>query len=122
MKMYLKINGTDILPYLVQGGLKWSRNDLESPDAGRTLDGKMWRGRVATKIRLDLTFKELPTDQLHRVLKLLQPEFVTAEYYDPLLGNRSVQMYSNNISAALGTVYDQERQLWQGFSAPLIER
>ena len=120
--MYLTINGTDIMQYLDGNGLKWSRNDLESPDAGRTMDGKMWRGRVATKIRLDLTFKPMKHAEIHKVLNLLQPEFVTVAYIDPLKGERSVQMYSNNISSTLRTAYNKNTGLWDGFTAPLIER
>ena len=53
--MTFKINNVDFSKYVASGGLKWSRNDIDSPNTGRTLDGLMHRGRVATKIRLDIT-------------------------------------------------------------------
>nr|DAT70870.1 MAG TPA: hypothetical protein [Caudoviricetes sp.] len=47
--MVFKINGTDITPYIANGGLQYTRNDLDGPNAGRALDGTMYRDRVATK-------------------------------------------------------------------------
>lgn len=120
--MYIRVNGMDIMPYLDENGFKWSRNDLDSSDAGRTLDGIMHRGRITTKARLDLTFKPLPEEQMHTVMQLLYPEYVTVEYSDPLFGERSARMYSNNINTTLRVSYNARKGLWNSFSAPLIER
>lgn len=120
--MYLRINGTDIMPYLIEDGLEWSRNDLDSSDAGRTMDGVMHRGRIATKIKLNITIKPLETEALSVILNLLQPEFFTVEYLDPLFGARSVRMYSNNITAKLRCRYNAESGKWDSFSVPLVER
>ena len=43
--MVFKINGTDITPYIANGGLQYTRNDLDGPNAGRALDGTMYRDR-----------------------------------------------------------------------------
>ena len=33
------VNGVSLLNYIAEDGIKWTRIDVESPDAGRTLDG-----------------------------------------------------------------------------------
>ena len=57
--MILTVNDVDMIPFIAYQGLKWTRNDIDSPNSGRTLDGLMHRGRVATKIRLDITCRPL---------------------------------------------------------------
>lgn len=49
------VNNVNMLPYIAEDGLKWTRFDVEAPDTGRTPDGVMHRGRVAVRIRLDFT-------------------------------------------------------------------
>ena len=72
--MIFKIDGTDILKYVASDGLKYTRSDLDGPNAGRTLDGVMHRDRVASKIRWDVTCHPLQEEDLAVVLSLIQPE------------------------------------------------
>lgn len=121
--MTLTVGTTNLLPYIAENGIEWSRNDVESPDAGRTLDGTMHRGRVTQKMKLKLTFRPMKQSEITRVLQALNPEYVSVTYTDPLLGERrNVEMYSNNISSTLRVSFDTEEDRWNGFSAPLIER
>ena len=39
--MVLKIDGTDIVPYIAYGGVKWQRSDVDGEGAGRMLDGTL---------------------------------------------------------------------------------
>ena len=121
--MTFTIDGLNVLPYIAAGGIKWTRSDVESSDAGRTLDGIMHRGRVATKIRLDVTTLPLTTERIKTLLNAIQPEFVTVTYDDPYYGGVVTRtMYSNNIPATCLTVYDDGTELWDGVSFPLIEQ
>lgn len=116
--MVLIINGTDITPYVAMRGIKWQRNDLDA-EAGRTMDGTMHRDRVATKIRLDVTCLPLSSRDAAVVLNAIYPEYVEVTYTDPMYGNITKVMYSNNNPATfINTVTD----LWEGISFPLIER
>lgn len=120
--MVLKINGVDMLPYIEAKGIKWQRSDLESSNAGRTLDGLMHRGRVATKIRLDITCMPLKSEDVAKVLKAIYPEFVTVEYTDPMDGLVTREMYSNNNPATLVCANHGGSEVWNGITFPLIER
>lgn len=123
MSFIFEIDGVDITPYMDWKGLKYSVNDLDSEEAGRTLDGIMHRSRVATKIRWDVSVKKLTTSQIQILMKLIRPEWVTLRCTDLYFGERVYRAYSNNYSvetAATGLNIDGEI-LWSEFSFPLIE-
>lgn len=117
--MILRINGTDMMPYIRQKGIKWSRNDLDGPNAGRTLDGIMHRDRIAGKVRLDITCMPLSSEGASVVLNAIYPEYFEVEYTDPMEGIVTKTMYTNNIPA---TYIDTSTDLWDGIVFPLIER
>lgn len=119
--MVLKIDNTDIVDYIAYNGLKWERYDVDSPDTGRTLDAKMHRGRVATKIRMDITCRPMNSTELRTLLNLILPEYITVEYDDPMLGRVTKQMYSNNNPASYLIKKRDGRELWSGVTFPLIE-
>lgn len=120
--MTLLINGTDITGYIASGGIKWQRNDIEAPNTGRTMDGSMQRGRVATKIRMDITCRPLKKTELQIVLNLILPEFVTVQYDDPMYGQVVKTMYSNNNPATFLMIKPNGEEWWNGVTFPLIER
>lgn len=120
--MTLTIDGVDITNYIAYGGLKWSRQDIDSPDTGRAMNGLMYRGRVSTKIRLDITCRLLNATELQTVLNLILPEYVTVTYDDPMLGTVTKTMYANNNPAVYQLHRPSGEELWSGVTFPLIER
>ena len=117
------VNGVNLLNYLAEDGIKWTRNDIEAEDAGRTLDGTMHRNRVSSKVRLDIKCRPLKSAEAMMVLTAIEPEFVTVRYIDPRDGSVTRTMYSNNIPTICAQV-DPETgtALWTGLEFPLIER
>ena len=116
------MNGVSLLNYLAEDGIKWTRFDVEAPDTGRTLDGVMHRGRVATKVRLDVTCRPLTSAEASVVLRAILPEYVTVRYIDPQDGSVTRTMYSNNIPTICATVNPDGTALWKDLTFPLIER
>lgn len=112
----------DVTDYVAYNGFKWERYDVDSPDAGRTLDAVMHRGRVATKIRADVTCRPLKSTELRILLNLILPEYINVRYDDPMYGQVTKRMYSNNNPA---TYLIRKRggleEWWNGVSFPLIE-
>ena len=92
----------------------------------------MNRGRVCTKIKFDV--KLVPMKQYVRtakpsgeldvtdILRLINPEYVTVHYIDPLLGERNVQFYSNNVPSTICVEDTDGNLLWDDISFPLVER
>lgn len=120
--MVLTVNNVDMVPYIAYGGLKWSRNDVDSPNTGRDISGLMHRGRVGTKIRLDVTCRLLKSDELSIVLNAILPQYVTVTYDDPMYGRVTKTMYSNNNPAVYQMRKNNGDEYWSGITFPLIER
>lgn len=118
----LKIDGVDITPYIASGGVKWQRSDVDGPGAGRTLDAKLRRNRVASKRRLDVTCRPLTTAEASIVLTAIMPEWVSVEYTDPQEGGVVTRkMYANNNPASFLLPTKDGKDWWSGITFPLIE-
>ena len=121
--MTLTINNVDMTPYIAAtNGIKRGRNDIDSPSAGRTLDGLMHRGRVAIKLRLDITCRPLTQAELDTVLDAIEPEYLTVTFGDPQKGLVTMTMYSNSIPAQFLMQKRDGTEWWSGVTFPLIER
>ena len=120
--MTLLIDGVDITPYIAFNGLKWQRYDVDAPETGRDMSGTMHRGRVTTKIRLDITYRLLKQDEIAVVLNAILPEYVNVTYDDPMLGTVTKRMYANNNPAVYQMKKSNGDEYWSGVTFPLIER
>lgn len=120
--MVFKINGVNCLPFVDDEGFQWSRNDIESPGAGRTMDGTMQRGRVAIKKRLDVTCRPLTSAESQTLLNLIKTEFVEVTYTDPMDGMVIATMYSNNVPATIMSIDEDGNPLWKGIKFPLVQK
>lgn len=120
--MTITVNGTNITPFVKHGGLTFSRNDVEAPDAGRTLDGLMHRGRVAVKERIDIQTIPLTRSQLSTLLTALYPESltVTVNPYPLTNGSVTMTMYSNSVKTTHIIHRDNGEEV-QEVSFPLVE-
>lgn len=119
----ISIDGTDITNLIAYQGVQWKRNDIDGPNAGRTLSGLMVRDRVATKIRLDITCRQLTLPEVRMLLNLLMPEFVSVTYDDPMDGLVTRTMYANNNGAQFLFARDGDtKEWWDNVSFPLVER
>lgn len=119
--MTITIDGTDITKYIKYQGVTFSRNDVESPDSGRTLDGLMHRGRVAVKERMDITTKPLTKAQVSTLLTLLYPETITVTVnpYPKTNTVATMTMYSNSVKTTY--LIHRTNDDIQEISFPLIE-
>lgn len=121
--MTLEINGVDIIPFVAYNGFAYQHSDIDASDSGRTMDATMHRGRVASKIRLDITCRPLTTSEIARVLSAIEPEWVTVKFTDPMLGiDVTKTMYSNNRKASFLIAKRNGQDLWKVDTFPLIER
>ncbi len=121
--MVLTVNGVDLTPYIAFKGLKWQRNDVDGWEAGRAMDGTMYRQRISSKVRLDISCHPLKTSETSVVLSAIKPEYVTVTYTDPELGaNRTATFYSNNNPASFLIRKPNGDEYWSEITFPLVER
>lgn len=121
--MVFEIDGEDITKYIAFSGLKFTVSDLDSEEAGRTLDGNLRRSRVATKVRWDVPTRPLKTSELQHLFSLIKKEWVTLRASDPYFGLRSARFYSNNYNVAMkiSSKTSDNEELWDSITFPLIE-
>lgn len=120
--MVLTVNGVNMIPYIAHQGLKYSINDVDGPNAGRTQDGTMERDRVARKVRWDVTCRPLRADELSTVLSAISREWLTVTYTNPETGYTTTSiMYTNNIPAQY-LIQKGDVEYWAGVTFPLVEK
>ena len=112
----------DITPYIKYQGVTFSRNDVEAPSAGRTLDGVMHRMRVAVKERMDLETIPVGKGQVQHLLGLLYPVTfrVRVNPYPLTNATKTMTMYTNNVKVTHIIHRDNGDDI-QSISFPLVE-
>lgn len=120
--MVFEIDGVDMTPYIAFNGIKWQRYDIDSPNTGRAMNGLMYRGRVSTKIKLEIKCRPLKATELSIVLNAVLPEYVSVTYDDPMEGRVTKTMYSNNNPASYYMLKPNGTEYWTEVSFPLVER
>ena len=115
-----RIGNTDFSSFVKSGGLRWSRNDIDAPGSGRDMTGTMRRGRVAIKVKLQISCRNLTHDQMLALNAALSPETVTVAYLDPREGLRVSTFYGSSVDAATWTSHNNET-IWEGASFNLVE-
>ena len=112
----------DITPWIAWQGLTFSRNDVDAPDVGRTMDGTMHRGRVASKEKMEVKTVQLTRAQSSRLQTLLFPESIQVRVtpYPRTNSAHVMKMYSNNVKTTYVIRRENGEDL-QSLSFPLIE-
>lgn len=111
----------DIAPLIEE--IKWSENDLDSPKAGRTLDGLMHRGKVTSKRRADIKLINSSASTINPILVILRKEYF---YCDtdlvPAEGPLLMQMYNSTRSGGIQIVNTDNVVMHKDVSFNIIER
>jgi hypothetical protein len=114
------IDGVNYTSYLTTEGLKWTRNDIDASGVGRDKSGTMRRRRIATKVKLRFTCRDLTHSEMLALNQALFPETVDVTYLDPRVGMRTATFYGSSVEAA--TLISQNGEtLWGGASFSLVE-
>lgn len=121
MEAIFKIGDQDFTHLVEEGGIRWSRNDLDADATGRNLNGVMMRKRVAVKRKLSVTCLRMNTQTMTELNKALYPQFISVTFLDPIDGVTTRTFYGSTVEAATQTVIDGETY-WEGTAFSLIER
>lgn len=120
---YMRLNGVDITEYIDQNGLSLSENDLDAPNSGRTLDGKMHRGKVTTKARADIKLKPIKADALNLILPIIRNQYFTCVTdFFPGREGEEIEMYNSTRKYGVHHVDTDGKIRYSGVSFNIIER
>lgn len=119
---YTNSSWVDITPFIKYQGVTFSRNDVDSPGAGRDMTGTMHRGRVASKEKMNITTVPLTRAQSAMIQTLLFPEtiMVRVNPYPRTNSSQTFYMYSNNVKTQY-LQHTEDGDDIQELSFPLIE-
>lgn len=112
----------DITPYIAWQGLTFSRNDIDSPNAGRDMTGYMHRGRVAVKEKMNIQTVQLTKAQVSTLQTLLYPASINVRVtpYPRTNAAHTMTMYTNNVKTTY-IIHRASGEDLQSLSFPLIE-
>ena len=105
MKLYVSdpTSYIDIVPLIEE--FKWSENDLDSPNAGRALDGLMYRGKTASKRRCDIKLIPCTASDINPIFEILRNEYFYCETdLVPASGELTMQMYNSVRSGGIAII------------------
>ncbi len=91
----------DITKYTEWQGIGGSRNDVDGSNAGRVIqDALLYRERLATKYKWNITTYPIPMDVANMIESCLMPEYfqIRTDYYGGSV--TTYQCYSNNVTKA----------------------
>lgn len=78
--LIFRINGVEMpCPSKFDIGIQ----DVSDPDAGRDLSGRMWKGKVAQKITIDVAYPYPTPDVVSKVLNAIEPEYINVTFEHP---------------------------------------
>lgn len=122
MKAIFKVGDKDFSRLLVEGGLKWSRNDIDSELTKRSkLTAKMYRKRLAVKRKLSVSCRRMTTAEIHELNQAILPEKISVTYLDPLEGQIVTKdFYGSSVDATTQITIGDETY-WDGVSFNIIE-
>lgn len=122
MKAIFKVGDKDLTHLLVEGGLKWSRNDIDSELTKRSkLTAKMYRKRLAVKRKLSVSCRRMTTAEIKELNQAILPEKISVTYLDPLEGQVVTKdFYGSSVDATTQITMGDETY-WDGVSFNIIE-
>ena len=98
----------------------WKLEDVSASDAGRTEDTKMDKMRIGQIVGIELSWQNLTTNEVSKILKAFNPEYITVTYLDAMAGKYvTSEFYVGNRSAPM---YNSRKGIWSNVSLNLIER
>lgn len=122
-KPIFKIGEHDYTKYLMDEGLKPSKNDLDSDGSGRNLlDGLMYRSRIATKQKWTVSFLRLDEAVMAQLCNDMDATYVQITMLDSK-ANRPITRtyYCSTINEGVQR-YIGGRTVYDGVTFNLIER
>lgn len=93
--------------------------DVSSPDAGRTEDGTMIKMRITQKVKLDLAWNGVTTEELSAILTAFNPEYIEVEYLDGLSGGFLTKTFY--VGDRASPMYNAALGLWENVTFDIIE-
>lgn len=89
-----KIGEHDYTEYVAADGMKPTRNDLDKDGSGRNiLDGLMYRSRITTKLKYEVSFLRMPADVLMQLEADMDSEYINVTFLEAKTNRQVTRTY-----------------------------
>ena len=100
----------------------WGLQDISDSDSGRTEDTIMHKNRIGQKVTISLGWNNISTDKAATILNAVQPEYLSATYFDPLDGATVTKTFYVGDRTAPIKWWNVKGKIYSKLSFNLIER
>ena len=95
-------------------------DDVSASDAGQTEDLVMHKKRMGQLVVLELSWRNVSTEEVSEILKAFNPEYINVTYLDALQGKYvTAEFYVGSRSTPM---YNAKLGLWSDISFSITER
>ena len=91
--MIFEVNGVDIVPFAMVGGISWKRINVEGGNGMIMANGTDRKDRVTARYEWDFAFKPMTAADQATLLTLLNPESVQVRFTDPQTNSPNTDIY-----------------------------
>ena len=119
---YFAIDGYDIINFIAEKGIEWSVNDVDGPNAGRTMDAQMHRDKVGEKKKVKIKCIPMYTEDTRPLLSRLRNANVIIDTdIDPIDNATTYRAYCSSRPAVCMMIDEDGKPRWDGVEFSLIE-
>ena len=120
--MIFKVNGTDIMPYAMVGGVSYKRVNVEGGNNMRMQSGKKRLDRIASQYDWIFNFRPMTAAEQATLLTLLSPKSVNVQFTDPQTNTTATATYYvSDVPAGYLVKRANGVEYWGGMSATFEE-
>ena len=112
----------DILPYIIQDGIKWSDEDEEGPNGGKAINGNIIRDVIAQKQIAKVSCEMDGISTVRRLMTILKSkEFTVITDINPTYGSYNFSAFCSTRPATLLHIDDNDGTLWNEINFTVTE-
>nr|DAH42959.1 MAG TPA: hypothetical protein [Caudoviricetes sp.] len=120
--MLAKLNGKDLSGIISNSGFSISYKSRTVGTPRVSLGGLQYSNKTKTVVVIDILIDPLTEGEYQELLALVTEKYVTFEYHDPKLGDRSISAIPSDTSSTLVLENIDGVNYWSGISISLEER
>lgn len=121
--MVFIVNGTDIVPFAMVGGISWKRVNVEGGNNMVMQSGNQYRDRIADRYVWTFAFRPMTAAEQATLLSLLNPQSVFVQYTDPQTDTlATAYYYVSDVPAGYLVKRTGGTEYWGGMSATFEAR
>ncbi len=115
----LRVDGVDMPE---PSKLQWSLQDVSVGDSGRDDSGKMYKGRITQKVKLEIAWNAVSPSAASTILNAFNPEYIDVRYFDPKANAYQVKNFYVGDRTVPFKIFTSNQKMYETLSFDIIER